>query len=141
MVSVTVNQASTWRRDAHVPDCLHLSSLDKTWSAERRCGIEIPGVPLILFRKVSNHLGLRLSPELEDHSWQDIGHCCCPSSVFPVGIKAVGILSSTPQSLIRYFCFFFSFFCRGRVLGLEGREECLPKEGIFCFVEHDLLLH
>lgn len=116
-------------------------SLDKTWSAERQCSTNIPGGPLILFRKVSNHLGLPLSPELEGHSWQDIEHYCCPCSVFPVGIKAVEILSSTPQSLILCFCFFFSFFCRGRVLGLEGGEECLAKEGVFCFVEHDLLLH
>lgn len=109
-------------------------SLDKTWSAERQCSTNIPGGPLILFRKVSNHLGLPLSPELEGHSWQDIEHYCCPCSVFPVGIKALEILSSTPQSLILCFCFFFSFFLQRESarVGRGRRMSCKGGSILFC---------
>lgn len=62
------------------------------------------------------------------HSWWDIRQCCHPSSDFPVGIKAAGILSLTPQeSQIHCFFFFFSFFFRGSLLGVEGREESLQR--------------
>lgn len=116
-------------------------SLDKTCQQKGSVALRSLVTHSSFSDRVPNHLGLHLSPELEDHSWQDPGQCCCPSCVFSVGTKAVGILSSTPQSLIHCFCFFIPFFCRGRVLGLEGREECITKEGVFCFVEHDLLSH
>lgn len=72
------------------------------------------------------------------------GHCRRPSSVFFSGHQSSGdplINSTVTNSLLLIFLLFFSFFCRGRVLGLEGREECITKEGVFCFVEHDLLSH
>lgn len=120
-------------------------SMDKAGQQKGNVALRFLVAPSSFSDKVPNHLWLHLCPELEDHPWQDTGQCCCPSSVFSEGIKAVGILLSTPQSLIRCLYFFFSFFRRGRVLGLEGREECIAlqgrEEGVFCFVEHDLLSH
>lgn len=117
-------------------------SLDNTCQQKGNVALRSLVAPSSFSDKVPSHLW-HLCPELEDHSWQDTGQCCCPSPVFSVGIKAVRILSSAPQSLIHCFCFCFSFFHRGRVLGLEGREECITlqgrEEGVFCFVEHDLL--
>lgn len=103
-------------------------SLDNTCQQKGNVALRSLVAPSLFSNKIPNHLWLHLCPELEDHSWQDTGQCCCPSSVFPVGIKAVGILSSAPQSLIHCFCFCFSFFHSGRVLGLEGREECITRE-------------
>lgn len=107
---VTVNQISTWHRDAHVQTACTCHSLHKACQQKGSVALRSLVAHSFFSDKIPNHVGLHLSPELEDHSWQDPGQCCCPSSFFSVGIKVVGILLSTPQSLIHCFCFFFSFF-------------------------------
>lgn len=119
---VTVNQISTWHRDAHVQTACTCHSLHKACQQKGSVALRSLVAHSFFSDKIPNHVGLHLSPELEDHSWQDPGQCCCPSSFFSVGIKVVGILLSTPQSLIHCFCFFFSFFFLQRESARVGRE-------------------
>lgn len=60
---------------------------------------------------------------------------------FSCGHKSNGdpLANSTSHKFAAFS--FSSFFLGRRVLGVEGRKECLTKDVILCFVEYDLLLH
>lgn len=115
-------------------------SLDKTCQQDGSVALRSLVAHSSFSDEVPNHLGLHSPPELEDHSWQDMAVLLSFFCFFS-GHQSSGdpLISSAVTGPC--FWFFFSFFRRGGVLGLEGREECLTKEGVFCFVEHDLLSH
>lgn len=84
--------------------------------------------------KVPNCLGLHSSAELEDHSWQDPGQCCCPFSGFFSGHQRSGnplVNSTVTNSLLLLFLLLFLQRENARV----GRERGTYYKGgsiLFC---------
>lgn len=97
-------------------------SLDKTCQQKGSVALRSPVTHSSILDKVLNHLGLHSSPELEDHSWQDTGQCCCPSSVFFSGRQSNGdplVNSTVTNSLLLLFVLFFSLQRESARVGRE----------------------